>query len=242
VVPSKGKRRKKRKLEEQGKNDDDTESLQLSPPQMPAIFDHLTIGFNSTVRSLEAMSKQSRPAALKNAEQDIQQPAIGSSNLAAVFVCRATLPDPVTVSIPLLVATASLSPPEQPPIRLVQLPAIIETQLAKALHQPRVGFVGLRSDMPSADVLLALVRAAVSPVHVPWLDCSETPQYLPVQIESTETSVGLKEKPNQSSSTPKTSQLKGKLPKEATSNGKPLRGKASEQKPPEEKPPGKVAY
>lgn len=192
------------------KSEDVTESVQSSQPQMPPLFDHLTIGFNTTVRSLEAISKRSRPAVLKDHEADLHEP-FGSSDVAAVFVCRSTLPDPITASIPLLVATASLAQPDQPPIRLVQLCTNIQTQLAEALRQPRVGFIGIRSDMPGADVLLALVRAVASPIRVSWLDSSERPRYLPVQIESTETPIGSKEKPSQTSSTSKQPQLKGRL-------------------------------
>ena len=149
------------------------------------------------------MSKRSKPTALKDTSDDIQMADIDGSNLAVVFVCRSVLPDPITASIPLLVATASLAQPQSPPIRLVQLSAKVESKLAEALHQPRVGFVGLRRDMPGADVLMAIVDNVIDPVRVPWLDSSENPQYLPVQIESTETSIGSKKKMNQTSKAPK---------------------------------------
>jgi len=149
------------------------------------------------------MSKRSKPTLLKDTSDDTQTADIDGSNLAVVFVCRSVLPDPITASIPLLIATASLAQPQSPPIRLVQLSAKVESKLAEALHQPRVGFVGLRRDMPGADVLMAIVDNVIDPVRVPWLDSSENPQYLPVQIESTETSIGSKKKMNQTSKAPK---------------------------------------
>lgn len=221
VIPSKGKRRKKRKLEEQDQTNDVTESVQPNQTQMPAVLDYLTIGFNSTTRALETMSKRSRPAVLEGLEVGDQKSAADSSHLTAVFVCRSVLPDPITASIPLLIATASLAQPKYPPIRLMQLSAGVESQLAKALHQPKVGFVGIRSDMAGADVLLAVVRAAICPVRVPWLDGSEIPRYLPVQIESTETPVGSTEKPSQISVTGQQTQLK-----EKDSKAGPLKGES----------------
>lgn len=211
MIPSKGKRRKKRKRDDEDHACDGVGNAQSNQAQMPAVFDYVTIGFNSTVRSLEAISKSSKPAVLRDADTDMQELDFMDFNLTAVFICRSILPDPVTASIPLLIATASLAQPQYPPIRLVQLSADVERQLAEALHQPRVGFVGFRIGMPNADVLLALVRATVGPVRVPWLNSSESPRYLPVQIESTETSISSKEKPNQTSGTPKQTHFKDKL-------------------------------
>ena len=199
MIVSQGKRRKKRKREDEKQGLDGTESARLDDNHNLQISDHLTIGFNSTVRSLEAMSKRSKPTALKDTSDVPQIADVDGSNLAVVFVCRSVLPDPITASIPLLIATASLAQPQLAPIRLVQLSAKVESKLAEALHQPRVGFVGLRRDMPAADVLMALVQSAVDPVRVPWLDSLRDPQYLPVQIESMEASIGSKKKMNQTS-------------------------------------------
>lgn len=91
-----------------------------------------------------------------------------------------------------MVATASLAQPQASPIRLVQLSGNAEEQLTAALRQPRVGFVGVQVDAPDAELLLAIVRAAIRPVQVPWLDGSQSPRYLPAQIEDVETSMGLK--------------------------------------------------
>jgi len=196
VIPSKGKRRKKRKRTEAEHASDGTGDADPDEAQMPAIYPYLMIGFNSTVRSLEAMSQRSKPLALNDADTDAgtRESQTRMSNLAAVFVCRSVLPNAVTASIPVMVATASLARPQEPPIRLLQLPAHAESQLSEALNHPRVGFVGICVDAPGGDILLALVRAAVGPVEAPWLETFEIPRYLPVQIESIETSTGSKDK------------------------------------------------
>ena len=101
------------------------------------------------------------------------------------------IPDTLT-SIPYLIASASLAQPQQPPIRLVQLSAKAERLLAEVLYQPRVGFIGVPLAAPNVDALMIVVRAAVKPVIVPWLAESAVLHYLPVQIESIQTSVGSK--------------------------------------------------
>jgi ribonuclease P/MRP protein subunit POP3 len=197
TIPSKGKRSKKRKLKnvEQEQDSDPKPTNSDEKPPMPAILSFVTIGFNSMSRSLEALSQLSKPAKLQRVESDaLPSKEEVSARIAAVFICRSVLPDLLIASIPLMVATASLSQPQASPIRLVQLSANAEKQLAEALYQPRVGFVGLQVDAPNAHVLLAIARAAVSPVLVPWLDGSQSPRYLPAQIDSLETSVGSKDK------------------------------------------------
>ena len=185
VIPSKGKRSKNRKRTD-GEPDNDEE--------MPSIFNHLTIGFNSTVRSLETMSRRANPSILRNSIPSLQQAEEPSSNLSVVFVCRSVINDAVTSSIPLMIVTASLAEPQTPPVRLVQLSTNAANGLAKALYQPRVAFVGIQTDAPDVDVILSLVRAAVAPVQVPWLEAVTSARYLPVQIESTETRIGSKDK------------------------------------------------
>lgn len=106
----------------------------------------------------------------------------------------------------------------------MQLSAGVESQLAEALHQPKVGLVGIRTDIAGADFLLAIVRAAIRPVRVPWLDSSEIPRYLPVQIESTEIPVGSKEKLAKTSATAQQMQLKGKDSKAEPLKREPLKG------------------
>jgi ribonuclease P/MRP protein subunit POP3 len=197
IIPSKGKRSKKRKLKdvEQEQDSDPNPTDSDKKPQMPAILSFVTIGFNSMSRSLEALSQLSKPAMLQEVESDaLPSKEEVSARLAAVFICRSVLPDLLAASIPLMVATASLAQPQASPIRLVQLSANAEKQLAEALHQPRVGFVGVQVDAPNAHVLLSMTRAAVSPVQVPWLDGSQSPRYLPAQIDSLETSVESKDK------------------------------------------------
>jgi hypothetical protein len=66
--------------------------------------------------------------------------------------------------------------------------------LAQALHQPTVGFIGLRSDTAAAKNLIDLVQDRVQPVDVPWLREAGSATYLPVKIRRTEVQVGPKKK------------------------------------------------
>ena len=66
--------------------------------------------------------------------------------------------------------------------------------LAKALDQPRVGFVGLSTSANEggAKALIDLVRAKVAAVDVPWISESKSGEYLPVKIQSTKVTVSPK--------------------------------------------------
>lgn len=167
-------------------------------PPTPAISSHITLGFNTTIRHLESLSAISRPQPLGGPTLE-QSKSIGQlAPLSAVFVCRAGLPSILTSSLPLLTATASLAFPEEPPTRLIQLGKIAGNRLAQALHQPTVGFIGLRSDTAIAKNLIALVRDRVQPVDVPWLREAVSTTYLPVKIKQTEVQVGPKKKATRS--------------------------------------------
>jgi hypothetical protein len=122
-----------------------------------------------TIRHLESLSAISRPQPLGGPTLE-QSKSIGQlAPLSAVFVCRAGLPPILTSSLPLLTATASLAFPEEPPTRLIHLGKTAGDRLAQVLHQPTVGFIGLRSDTAITKNLIALVRDRIQPVDVPWL-------------------------------------------------------------------------
>jgi len=187
IRPSKGKRRNKRKRNEEEEHATGLNRMfaEEAVPR-PQIQDYLTTGFNSIVRSLEATSQISRPVPISQHHSDIQKRPDETAALSAVFVCRSILPRILLSSLPLLAATASLARPQSPPIRLVSLSDSAEVKLAQAMHQARVGFVGIREDAPDAKALLGFVRNAIDPVDVPWLDETASARYLPVQINSTE--------------------------------------------------------
>ena len=190
LKPSRGSssRKRKRKAAQHA-----TSSTDATPaPPTPAISSHLTLGFNTTIRHLESLSAISTPQPLGGPTLE-QSKSIGLlAPLSAVFVCRAGLPPILTSSLPLLTATASLAFPDEPPTRLIPLGKTAGDRLAQALHQPTVGFIGLRSDTGAAKNLIDLVRDRVQPVDVPWLKEAGSATYLPVKIKRTEVQVGPK--------------------------------------------------
>lgn len=194
IKPSKGNssRKRKRNLAKAAVAGND---FKTAPP--PEIFSHITLGFNSTVRHLESLSEFSKPLSLVEtsleASRDVSAGSVDQlSPLSAVFVCLTGLPPILTSSLPLLAATASLASIEEPPILLVPLGKVAGEKLAQAVHQPRVGFVGLLSDTSTAENLMDLVRTHVQPVGVPWLKEADSGTYLPAKIRQTEVKVGLK--------------------------------------------------
>ena len=163
-------------------------------PPTPEILSHITLGLNTTVRHLEALSAVSKPQLLVGASVEEPEDAAAESAqqltaLSAVFICRTGLPPILTSSLPLLAATAALTFPEEPPTRLVLLDKTAEDRLAKALHQPNVGFIGLQTEAPAAEGLVTLVQNCVQPVQVPWLREASSGVYLPVKVKRTEVKV-----------------------------------------------------
>jgi len=159
---------------------------QLDPESMlewmPEIYDHLTIGFNSTVRRLETLSSSRRPPLLAQPTDPHLVESGQHLNLSILFVCRQSLPDIITSSLPLLLATStSLSCRA----KLVDLSPQAEAKLAHTLQQPRVGVLGLQENTPQADILMNFVHQNIAPVEVPWLD-QAGPCYLPVNIKAIE--------------------------------------------------------
>jgi hypothetical protein len=157
---------------------------------MPEIFDCLTIGFNSTVRRLEALSQKSIPPNRRTSTEEDQPMKQEPANLAIVFVCRENLPDIMTTSLPLLITTSSSKPSRA---RLVNISRQTEARIAEALGQVRVGVLGLQEDDQRTGALTTFVRDNVDRIEVPWLEPAHDANYLPVTIKSSET--GTKSKP-----------------------------------------------
>jgi ribonuclease P/MRP protein subunit POP3 len=192
LKPSRGSssRKRKRKAAQHA-----TASTDATPaPPTTAISSHITLGFNTTIRYLESLSAISTPQPLGGPTLEQSKPIHPLAPLSAVVVCQAGLPPILTSSLPLVIATASLAFPEEPPIRLIPLGKRAGDRLAQALHQPTVGFIGLRSDTAAAKNLIDIVRDRVQPVDVPWLKEADSATYLPVKIRQTEVHVGPKKK------------------------------------------------
>ncbi|KAL6245677.1 RNase P and RNase MRP subunit [Rhinocladiella similis] len=182
VVRSKGKRRagKNRPRQEQG-------TVQES---MPEIYGHLTIGFNSTIRRLEALASRRLPSSLLP-KSDLERPQNLPATLSAVFVCRGNLPDITTSSLSLQVATSA---PRSARARLIPVSPQTEAKIARALNQPRVGLLGVQEDAPDADALLHWVSDNVDLVEIPWLEEVSSSTYLPVTVKTSEIATSPKPK------------------------------------------------
>ena len=197
IKPSTGKssRKRKRKRRVAKSTQDAAPATDAEPaPPAPEVSSHITLGFNTTIRRLELLSAVSRPQSLGGEISAKSEDETGKSirllpSLSAVFICRTGLPPILTSSLPLLAATASSAFPKEPPIRLVPLSKAAEDKLAIALHQPKVGFVGLQADAPAAEILTTLVRDRIPPVDVPWLREASSSTYLPVKVRRTEVNV-----------------------------------------------------
>ena len=187
VVPSKGKRSKKRKraaARAEAAEWPSTTSILAADakPSVPAINGALTIGFNSTQRHLETAARRFAPGqTMTNAMLDPRNTQLepSSNTLAAVFVDRSSQAPILHSHLPLLVSAASTP---TIPVRLVALPNGSETRLRTALGIPRVGVIGIRNDAPDATPLLNFVKEHVPTVDVPWLKNAEKAEFLPVAI------------------------------------------------------------
>lgn len=152
-------------------------SVPFMPP-IPEVAQYITVGFNSTIRSLQDVAQPTSKPTSQEGQSD------QTKNMAAVFVCTSTLPEMLTISIPTTVAAASARHSSCPPIRLVSLPKEAEKRLAEALFQPRVGLVGLRQDTPGGRALIEMTMNKISPVDMPWLRPDVRVKYQPVSIKT----------------------------------------------------------
>ena len=151
---------------------------------MPEIYDHLTIGFNATVRRLELVASSREPKILSDDTNTSAAQDDTATKLSVVFVCRKSLPDTMTSSLPSLMA-ASSSAGER--AKLVDISTEAEELIARALHQPRVGVLGIEVATPGADALLRAVQDNIPAIEVPWLDQKMPPTYNSVKIHTSVT-------------------------------------------------------
>jgi ribonuclease P/MRP protein subunit POP3 len=217
INPSKGKRSKKRKRKEakEGGDGDDLNLSSLPPP--PQISPFLVVGLNSITRILESSSHNSKPQKPLNCVtsgedgagelSDIPTPPSksktvntsekaedGTSNylvhghFSTIFVWRSSQPTILHAHLPQLVVTASLAYPKSPTTRLVQLPKGSDTRVCEALGLPRVSFIGVLEGAPQSKSLVDFIRDCVPEVDIPWLQETKALKYLPVQINTIETS------------------------------------------------------
>ncbi len=211
VVPSKGKKRKKRKRKdvlpaEKTIDQDQSNNVEKMALDYPHLLQYITVGFNSTTRHLELLAQSSMPNILNDVLPHIESndANIGSKRmekveqqlkpLVAVFVPREDQPSILHSHLPLLTTTASLASSPSLKARLVSLPKGAVEKLRAALGIPRVGLVGLMEDAPGSVPLVKFVREHVPLVEVPWLQEVGTGAYLPVEIKSIQTSAPVEAK------------------------------------------------
>lgn len=129
----------------------------------------------------------------RSAAKDTKEPPIEHEHVdhhfSAIFVPRSSQPAILNAHLPQLIATASLSHPELPATRLVQLPKGCDARLCEALGLSRVSFIGLLDSAPHCKSLVDVVRECVPEIEVPWLQEAKKSVYLPVKINEIETSV-----------------------------------------------------
>lgn len=161
IPRSKGKRHKrnehKRKREAEQSHVDQQEASAIQTPA-PTIGNHVTIGYNTTMRAISNEALQ----------------ADGDSRIAVVFLTQPT--NSVQYAhLPILAAQAT------PPVVLVPL-LNSESRLCIALGLARVGIIGLRKDAPGSSAILAMTQE-IEPVQVPFLDEVRRGQWLETNIE-----------------------------------------------------------
>jgi hypothetical protein len=113
------------------------------PPKWIAdLYDHLTIGLNTTVRRLESQASSTPP-------QTSAEP------LFMVLVCRENLPDVLTMNLPLLLAASASANGRA---RLIEISSKTEKELAEALFQPRLSVLGIDRSGPGTDALQGFLK------------------------------------------------------------------------------------
>jgi len=150
---------------------------------MPEIHGHFTVGFNSTIRRLQALASHREPSSLHPTKSNLKQSPDLPAALSAVFVCRENLPDILTSSLSLQVATSA---PQSTRAKLIPVSPQSETKIARALNQPRVGLLRVQKDAPGSDALLRWVADNVALVEIPWLEELPNSTYFPVTVKTSE--------------------------------------------------------
>ncbi|KAF7857215.1 hypothetical protein EAF04_009456 [Stromatinia cepivora] len=198
IIPSKGKRSKKRKRRDLKAGNE--KSSETPPP--PEISSYIVIGLNSIHRMLEGSSKKGldTKANPDNPEPEIRPQTNGvlgpnpqnspPTHFSAIFVARSNQPPILNSHLPQIIATASKAHPTKPSTRLLQLPKGSETRIAAVLGLPRVSFLGILDDAPNSKALPDLIRDCVEEIQIPWLDEAKKAEYLETKINSIQTSIG----------------------------------------------------
>lgn len=134
-------------------------------PKQPDIAHKITVGFNSTVKALEAQAGVNRTRIQTQATAPAQKP---SHYIRYVFVTKFDImPAILTNPFPVLCFTASVADCR---VKLVQLPRGSMESLSKLLNVENTGIIGLTEDIPLAQALYDYVNSSIDDISVPWLD------------------------------------------------------------------------
>ena len=157
---------------------------------------HLTLGFNSTTRHLEALAQKSFPKEIEVQHAILSNSPLLKANsgvpkdpkpMAAIFVSRIGQPSVMYSHLPLLLKTAALASPSCARPRLVTLPKGAETRLGAAIGVPRVGLIGLLEDATPAVELIDFVRLHTPEFEESWLGRGAGKDYRPLNIKVSQT-------------------------------------------------------
>ncbi|KAI9853015.1 MAG: hypothetical protein M1838_002794 [Thelocarpon superellum] len=154
-------------------------------PDPPShLLSSLTIGFNHTIRHLQALSEQSRPVTLRRRPDLPNTTAPALRPLAAIFVVPSAQTTLMQASLPLMAATASRAHPDRKPTQVVMLPRTAGNGLAAAIALPSVSMIGIMHDADQAQGLLDYVKEHVPVTSLPWMDELAAAEYRPAQIKA----------------------------------------------------------
>ena len=181
MVPSKGKRSRKRKRAS-AKDTSDAGQTVNTPP-VPDIHSFTTVGFNSTIRCLQNHMNFVQPHRKQPPDEKDSRVSESDLDLAAIFVDRASVADLLWEKLPLLVHTQPRQNPSMEPIRLVSLPRGSEARLSDGFGIPRAGIVGIARGAPGAEQLMSFVRAHADPIEIPWLRDLKLGNYFPAVVD-----------------------------------------------------------
>mgnify|MGYP001119046192 CR=1 FL=1 len=125
-------------------------------PPKPEICNEITIGFNSTVSTLEKQA-QTRFKRRKTSTNKF---------LNYVFVTKYDIaPSVLTSFFPTLTVTAS----NEQRVKLIQLPRGTMDKLSKFVNKENVGIIGMTSNVAGASSLYKIIDENVTDVDIPWL-------------------------------------------------------------------------
>jgi len=161
---------------------------QISAPPPPEISGSIVVGLNNITRSLESLSRSSKPPNAPYPPGGERDSLIDDArHFSAIFVLRSSQPPILHSHLPQLIATASLAHPNLSATRLVQLPKGCGPRLCDALGLPRVSFIGILEGAPHSKSLVDLVRECVPEIQIPWMQEVTASKYLQVKINAIQT-------------------------------------------------------